>query len=136
MSRQCFTDLVSKTSHQIEDAWREICLINNLRQDERIERCDLTWLQDHGAPRCERRGNLERYLIERNVPRCDGAYDTDGLFHYERITYFLRPVVSSQSLNRVGELGDGVPHLYPFGETSWCSHLVDDDLNELARPCD
>ncbi len=79
-------------------------LVDDVGQDEGVDRRHLARLEDDGAARGQCRGDLEHDLVQRVVPRRDGADDADGLVHDERVADLLFPL---EGLGGVGGVGEG-----------------------------
>ena len=65
--------------HEVEHAGRQADLVDDLGEDERIDRRDLARLEHHRAAGGHGVGGLRGDLVQRVVPRRDAADDTDRL---------------------------------------------------------
>ena len=74
---------------EVEHAGGQADLVDDLGEDEGVERGDLARLQHDGAAGGERGRDLRGDLVERVVPRRDAADDADGLAHDERVADLL-----------------------------------------------
>ena len=70
---------------EVEHAGRQADVVDDLGEDEGVERGDLRRLEHHGAAGGQRGRDLGGDLVERVVPRRDGADDADRLLHDERV---------------------------------------------------
>ena len=127
-----FSDHRPETSYQVEDALRQTDLVDDLGQDEGVDRSDLARLQNHRASRRQRRRDLEDDLVEGEVPRRDGTDDTDGLLDNKGVTDLLLPVVRRSPGGVIGELPYGQPHLKGLGEAPRHPHFMADHVGNLA----
>ena len=99
------------TGDEVEDSRRQTDVVEDLGQDEGVERCHLTRLEHHGAARGEGRCDLGGDLVQRIVPRRDGTDDADGLTDDEGVAdLFLKGELSGK-LRGGGEAHHGQPHL-------------------------
>ena len=69
----------SAARHDVERARRQSGFEHQLGHRQRGQRCFRRRLEDDGAARGERRGELPARDVEREVPRDDGAHHTHGL---------------------------------------------------------
>ncbi len=74
---------------EVEHPGREPDVVEDLGQDEGVERRHLARLQHDGAARGEGRGDLGGDLVQRVVPRRDGTHHADRLAHDERVADLL-----------------------------------------------
>ena len=75
--------------HEVEAAGGQAGLLEDLGEDERVQRRDLAGLDDDRAAGGERRRDLRADLVQRVVPRRDAADDADRLAHDERVPHLL-----------------------------------------------
>ena len=107
-------------------------LVDDLGQDEGVDRRHLAGLEDDGAADGQGRRHLEGDLVERVVPRRDGADDADRLVHDEGVADLLFP---REALRRVGRVGEGPgrqPDLDGARQRHGHADLVRDDLGHLV----
>ncbi len=118
---------------QVEHAGRQADLVDDLGEDERVERGDLARLEHDGAAGGEGAADLADDLVERVVPRRDRADDTDRLLDDEAVADLLL------ELERVEQRGEG---LHVAGGQAGLDHrrpgdrhadLAGDDLGDLGR---
>jgi hypothetical protein len=82
---QRLADDRSGPGHKVEHAAGQAGVVDDLGEDVGVERRDLRRLQHDGAAGGEGVGDLRRDLVQRVVPRRDGADDTDRLLHDEAV---------------------------------------------------
>jgi hypothetical protein len=70
---------LAETRQHVDDPGRKADLLDQLGEAERRERRLLGRLENHGAARGERGGELPRRHRQREVPRDDRAHDADRL---------------------------------------------------------
>ena len=87
--------------HQVEHAGGQADLVDDLGEDERVERRHLARLEHDGAAGGERGADLADDLVERVVPRRDRADDADRLLDDEGVADLLF------ELERVEQRGEG-----------------------------
>ena len=75
--------------HEVEHARRETDLVDDLGQDERVERRDLAGLSTTVHPAASDGRDLGHDLVQRVVPRRDAADHADRLPHDERVADLL-----------------------------------------------
>ena len=78
-------DLGAGAGDQVEHAGRQADVVDDLGEDEGVERGDLARLEHHGAAGGHRVGDLGGDLVQRVVPRRDAADDADRLLHDEAV---------------------------------------------------
>ena len=74
---------------EVEHAGRQADLVDDLGEDERVQRRDLARLEHHRAAGGQRRRDLRGDLVQRVVPRRDRADDADRLAHDQRVADLL-----------------------------------------------
>ena len=79
MRGQRLADDRTDAGHQVEHAGREADVVDDLGEDERVDRRDLRRLEHDGAAGGQRVRDLGADLVERVVPRRDATDDADGL---------------------------------------------------------
>src|SRR6476620_3518642 len=89
MRRDGFANDGPDAAHEIEHTLRQADLVDDLRENERIDRRDLARLEHDGAPDCERGRDLRGDLMQRIVPRRDATDDSHGLAQHEGVAYLL-----------------------------------------------
>ena len=122
---------------EIEGAWREAGLVDELGEEEARERRHLRRLEHHRVPRQQSGHHLERALVHRPVPRRDQPADADGLVTDEvagrarRIDGLLesKPRHHAQKRPNVSETRR---HLRRLRQRDGCAHLDADRLRHLA----
>ena len=107
--------------------------MDHLSEDERVDRGDLGGLQHHGAADGEGRSHLEGDLVERVVPRGDGAHDADRLAHHERVANLLLEGKGLHVSCEVGERLDRKSGLHGHREADGHADLVGDELTDLGH---
>ena len=127
-----FADHRPETGDQVEDALRQSRLVDDLGQDEGVDRGDFARLQDDRASRGQGRCDLERDLVQGEVPRSDGADDTDWLFDDERVADLVLPDIRRRPGRVVGELSGGQSDLEHLGEVARHPDFVADHVGDLA----
>ena len=127
-----FTDDRPDPADQIEHAGREPHLVDDVGQDERVDRRHLARLQHDGAAGGQRRGDLEDDLVQRVVPRRDGAHDADRLTDDEGVPDLLLPFEALGGVGGIGERAGGQAHLDGSRQRHRHAHLVRDDLGDLV----
>src|SRR5690606_24354691 len=85
VGRQCFADYGAGAGDEVEHAGWEADRVDDLGEEERRERGDLAGFEDDGAARGEGGGDLRDDLVQRIVPRGDGADDADGFAEDEGV---------------------------------------------------
>ena len=85
--------------HEVVDAGRQAGVVGDLGEQVRRERRDLARLVHHGAAGRERRRDLRHGLVERVVPRGDGADHADRLAHDQRVADPLGRLVGPQQVH-------------------------------------
>jgi hypothetical protein len=119
---------------EVEHARRQPHLLEHLGQRERRQRRHLAGLEHDGAPGRQRRGDLGHDLVQRVVPRRDGADDADRLLDDQRVADLLVPVVGLQDLRVGPQHLDRVAHLHGGGEPQRRPHLGGDERRDLVGP--
>ena len=79
----------ARAGDQVEHAGRQADLVDDLGEDERVERGDLARLEHDGAAGGQRGRDLADDLVERVVPRRDAADDADRLAHDQGVADLL-----------------------------------------------
>ena len=79
------TDDRAEPGDEVEHAGGQPDLVDDLGQDERVDRRHLAGLEHDGVAGGERRRHLQGDLVQRVVPRRDAADDADGLAHDEAV---------------------------------------------------
>ena len=103
MGGQRLTDDSPLARDEVENACRQPYLIDDLGQHEGVEWRDLAGLEDHGASRRQRRGDLERNLVQGIVPGRDRPHHPHRLTHHQRIADLLLELVIARQLGVVAE---------------------------------
>ena len=120
---------------EVEHAGRQPDVVDDLGEDERVERRDLARLEHDGAAGGQRVGDLGRDLVQRVVPRRDAADDADRLPHDEAS---CRPAPrtgnSSASAARRAERADRQAGLDQLASDFGMPDLAGDDRRR-SRPC-
>ena len=98
MLRQRLADHRAEAGHEVEHALRQPDRVDDLRQDESVQRSDLGRLQYDRAAGGEGRRDLRGDLVQRIVPRRDARDDADRLAHHDRVADFLLPLVPAEHL--------------------------------------
>ena len=75
--------------HEVEHAGRHAGLLEDLGEDDGVQRRDLGRLQHHRATGGERRGDLAGDLVDRPVPRRDQRAHADRLPDEQRRAHLL-----------------------------------------------
>ena len=91
---------------EVEHARRHAGLVQDLGEDDRVERRDLGRLQHHRAAGGERRRDLAGDLVDRPVPRRDHADDADRLRGDGVVPRTCSNSKSSSDLDRLAEMRD------------------------------
>ena len=119
--------------YQVEHARREPDIVDDLSEDEGVEGRDLAGLQDDRAAGRERRRHLVGDLVERIVPRRDGADDADRLLDHERVAELLLPLdLVDQLLHRTEGHG-GKAGLDDHRQVDRHAQLLGDDVGDVHR---
>ena len=84
-------DDIAQTCDDVEEAFRKIGFVQSLDQDPRLERAELARFHDDGAPRGDRRRELEADEERVGVPRGDEPRDADRLERDRRLAPAARP---------------------------------------------
>ena len=82
-------------------------LLEDVGQDEGVERSHLAGLEHHGATGGQGRRHLGGDLVERIVPRGDGTHHADRLTHDEGVAHRLLPGEVGGYLRHGTECGHG-----------------------------
>ncbi len=118
---------------QVEHTGGQADLVDDLGEDERVERCHFARLEHHGAAGGERATDLADDLVQRVVPRRDRPDDADRLLDDEAVADRLF------ELERVEQRGEG---LHVAGGQAGLDHrrprdrhadLAGDHLGDLRR---
>src|ERR1700689_237728 len=123
MRHQGFADDGSETGHHVEHTLRQAHFVDDVREDECIDRRYLARLEYHRATGRQCRGHLERYLIQRVVPRCDRGHDAGGLAQQRGVAELLFPLKLRRPGPVLGERHRRQTDLDALGEHEWHSHL-------------
>ena len=78
-------DLGAGAGHEVEHAGGQAGVVDDLGEDEGVERGDLAGLEHDGAAGGHGVGDLGGDLVERVVPRRDAADDADRLLDHEAV---------------------------------------------------
>ena len=112
------------TGDEVEHTVGQAHLVDDLGEDERVDRCHFARLEHDGVAGRERRSDLQGDLMQRVVPGRDAADDADRLAHDQRVADLALELVRAQHLCSDGEVGlrqtglDGLAE--PSGmPTSW-----------------
>ena len=119
------------TGHEVEHAGREADVVEDLGQDEGVERRHLARLQHHGATRGQGRGHLGRDLVQRVVPRGDGTHHADGLADDERVADLFLEGELGGELGGGGEAHHGQPHLDEVRQREGHADFLGDQRGDL-----
>ncbi len=118
--------------HEVEHTGRQPDLVDDLGEDEGVERRDLAGLEHHRAARGQRRCDLGHDLVQRVVPGGDAADDADGLAHHQGVA---QPLLEGERVEQAGVVAGvhgGQPGLDELGHLDGHPHLTGDDLGQLA----
>ncbi len=131
MCGQCLPHDRAVAGDQIEEARGCADALEDLGEDEGVEGCNLTRLEDDGAAGGKRRRDLGRDLVQRVIPRRDRPHHADRLANDQRVAERGLPLeVGSHLCHRV-ERPRGQAHLDQLGEGARHPHLVGDQVREL-----
>src|SRR5512146_1934310 len=128
MERQRLADDTAAPRHQIEDAARQSNLVEDIGQDEGVERRDLARLEDDGTASGNRGRDLRRDLVQRVVPGGDAADDADWLAHHQRVADALLERDLRQDAGQRTEGRQRRPNLDDLRETDRHADLARDYL--------
>ncbi len=98
MGSERLAGVAAESRDEVEHAGGEAGLGHDLGQHETADRSELGRLENDGAPSSERVGNLCADLVERKVPRCDGADYPDGFF--DDVAGFM--ILKGEAVQNVG----------------------------------
>ena len=98
---------------EVENALGDAGLVENLRENDGVERRDLAGLQHHRAARRQGRRDLAGDLIERPVPGRDQADDADRLLDDQRAALGALELEILQRLDHLLEMRKADADLAP-----------------------
>ncbi len=123
----------ARAGDQVEDAGRKADLVDDLGEDERIERCNLGRLEHEGAAGRERAAEFADDLVQWVVPRSDRTDDADRLLHDEAVAdrlFELEGVEQRGVGLHVAGRQAGLDHRRPRDRHA---DLAGDDLGDFGR---
>ena len=119
---------------EVEHSGGEPDLVDDLREDERVQRRDLGRLQHHRASRGERRRHLRGDLVQRVVPGRDRADHTDRLAHHRGVADLLFELDLLDDLRHRHERRHRQAYLDDLGQAHRHAHLLGDELRQRLHP--
>ena len=122
----------AEAGDEVEDAGGQADLLEDLGQRVRRQRRDLGRLQHDGAAGGQRRGDLGDHLVQRVVPRRDGADDADRLLDDERVGDLLLELVGLQDRGVRPQHPHRVADLDGLAEGQRRAHLGADEQRDLV----
>ena len=127
-------DLGALAVDQVEDAGRDARVVQDLGEQDRVQRGDLTRLEHHRAARGERRGDLAGDLVDRPVPGRDQAADADRFLDDVGRAACLDELVVLEHGESAGEVAHARRRLRGLREPGRRAHLRGDGLGHLTDP--
>ena len=131
MSRDRLADHRAEPGDEVEAPARQPGLLEDLGQDERVQRRHLAGLHDNRATGGERRRDLRADLMQRVVPRRDAADDADGLAYHERIANLLLELDIEDEVRHRAERHRRQPRLNHLREPVGHADLAADERGDL-----
>ena len=127
-------DLRSEAGHEVEHAGRQADLVDDLGEDEGVDRGDLARLEHDRAAGRHGVGDLGGDLVQRVVPRRDAADDTDRLAHDERVADLLLELVRLGRRRGLLEAVDRQADLDELRQPLGHPRLLGDGRGDLVGP--
>ena len=123
----------AEAGHEVEHAGRQADLVDDLGEDERVDRGDLARLEHDGAAGGHRVGDLGGDLVQRVVPRGDAADDADRLAHDQRVADRLLELVALGEGGRLVEAVDRQADLHELRQPLRHAGLLGDGGGDLVH---
>ncbi len=121
----------TETADEIEHARREPDFVDDLSEDERVDRSNFRRLEHHGAAGRECVGDFRADLVQRVIPWRDATDDADGLAYDEPVAPVFE-LERRREFRRRREPGDAATHLGRHRLVLGHADFVADDRGDLV----